>query len=140
MTITGWRPNRRAVLLGSTALALSTTGAWKSPAFAQSVPRKDTLILDSSLQRIDTPQNYNPFLPSTTLPGGLHQVGYESLFYLNLETGELIPWQAESYQFNATFDEVTIKIRNGVMWSDGQPFTADDIVFTMTTLKNNAAA
>src|SRR5690349_8835186 len=82
------------------ALALSPVAAQ-----AQDVPRSETLILDSTLERIATPENYNPFLPTTTLQGGLHQVAFESLFYLNLETGELMPWQAESYAFNDTFDE-----------------------------------
>ena len=109
-------------------------------AVAQAPSRAETLILDSSLERIATPENYNPFLPSTSLQGGLHQVGFESLFYLNLETGELMPWQAESYEFNDTFDEVTITLREGVMWSDGQPFTADDVVFTMNMLKDNSAS
>ena len=112
-----------------------------APATAQSqdVPRTETLILDSTLERIATPENYNPFLPTTTLQGGLHQVAFESLFYLNLETGELQPWQAESYAFNDTFDEVTIKLRDGVKWSDGVPFSADDVVFTLNMLKENSA-
>ncbi len=50
-----------------------------------------------------------------------------------------MPWQAESYAFNDTFDEVTIKLRDGVKWSDGVPFTADDVVFTMNMLKENSA-
>ena len=28
---------------------------------------------------------------------------YEALFYTNLNTGELIPWQGESYTYNADF-------------------------------------
>src|SRR5690606_10616051 len=104
----------------------------------QNLSRAETLVLDSTLERIATPENYNPFLPSTTLQAGLHQVGFESLFYLNLETGELEPWQAESYQFNDAFDEVTITLREGVTWSDGVPFTADDVAFTMQMLKDNS--
>lgn len=129
---------RRGILaLGVSTIALL---AWNAPTLAQDVPREQTLILDSTLERIATPENYNPFLPSTSLQAGLHQVGFESLFYLNLETGELEPWQAEGYRFNDAFDEVTITLREGVTWSDGVPFTADDVVFTMEMLKANAAA
>ena len=34
---------------------------------------------------------------------GLHQVAYEYFFYYNLQTGEYIPWLAESYEYNADF-------------------------------------
>lgn len=132
---------RRALTAGMLVTGMSAGSLSNmASAIAQEPTRAETLIMDSSLERIATPENYNPFLPSTSLQGGLHQVGFESLFYLNLETGELEPWQAESYKFNTTFDEVTIKLRNGVTWSDGQPFTADDVVFTMNMLKDNAAA
>lgn len=132
---------RRSMLkLGVSFAALAVGGALVGPALGQSVDRADTLVLDSTLERISAPENYNPFLPSANLQGGLQQVGFESLFYLNLETGQLEPWQAESFEFNDTYDEVIITLRSGVMWSDGQPFTADDVVFTMQMLKDNSAA
>jgi peptide/nickel transport system substrate-binding protein len=134
--------NRGHRRLAATALGIGMllSGIASSTVYAQDVSRAETLIFDSTLERIATPENYNPFLPSTTLQGGLHQLGFESLFYLNLESGELEPWQAESYAFNDTFDEVTITLRDGIMWSDGEPFTADDVVFTMNMLKENSAA
>jgi len=49
-----------------------------------------------------------------------------------------IPYQAESYTYNADSSELTVKLRQGVTWSDGQPFTADDVVFTLNMLKSNA--
>ena len=63
---------------------------------------------------------------------------YEALFYTNLNTGELIPWQAESYTYNADFTEVTLKLRDGVTWCDGKKFTADDVKFTLEMLRDNA--
>ena len=41
---------------------------------------------------------------------------YETLFYTNLNTGELIPWQAESYEYNDDYTVVTVKLRQGVEW------------------------
>ncbi len=49
---------------------------------------------------------------------------YEALFYTNLNTGELIPWQGESYEYNDDFTEITLKLRDGVTWCDGVP---DDV-------------
>ena len=33
---------------------------------------------------------------------------------------------------------MTVKLRKGVTWSDGQPFTAQDVVFTLNMLKANS--
>ena len=45
--------------------------------------------------------------------------------------GNRIPRLAESWQSSPDGLTYTFKIRSGVKWSDGQPFTADDIVFTL---------
>lgn len=132
MRTSPWR-HRAAGLLVSVAL-----GGLALPALAQTVAREDQLIFENISERVTTPENYNPFLPSTLLHAGLQQVGLEALFYYNYETGEMVPWQAESFEFNDAFDEVTIKLRDGVTWSDGQPFTSADVVYTMEMLKANA--
>jgi peptide/nickel transport system substrate-binding protein len=63
---------------------------------------------------------------------------YEALFYTNLNTGELIPWQAETFEYNDDFTSVTVKLRDGVEWSDGTPFTCADVKFTLEMLRDNA--
>jgi peptide/nickel transport system substrate-binding protein len=63
---------------------------------------------------------------------------YEALMYTNLNTGELIPWQATSYAYNDDFTEVTVNLRQGVEWSDGEAFTCDDVKFTLELLRDNA--
>lgn len=62
----------------------------------------------------------------------------ESLMYTNLNTGELVPWQAESYSYNADFTVVTIKLRNGVEWADGIAFGCHDVKYTLEMLGANA--
>ncbi len=50
----------------------------------------------------------------------------------------MIPWLASGpEQFNADYTEITIPIRQGVTWADGQPFTADDVVFSINLMKAN---
>ena len=58
--------------------------------------------------------------------------------YTNLNTGEIIPWQAESFKYNADFTAITVKLRQGMTWSDGQPFTADDVKYTLEMLRDNS--
>ena len=46
------------------------------------------------------------------------------------ETGNPVPWLATAWTQSADGLTWTFTIRNGVKWSDGQPFTADDVAFT----------
>ena len=71
------------------------------------------------------------------LDWGMWQAVSESLFYLNLETGKLDPWLAESGEYSEDGTSVTVKLRDGVKWADGVDFTADDVVFTIEMLKAN---
>lgn len=41
----------------------------------------------------------------------------------------IVPNMAKSFSWNSDYTELTITLRKGHKWSDGQPFTADDIVF-----------
>ena len=67
---------------------------------------------------------------------GFHQVCLEPLLILNYQTGELMPWLAESFTSNDAMDVWTLKLRDGVTWQDGEAFNADDVVFTMNMFLN----
>ena len=57
----------------------------------------------------------------------------DSLITLDPETGEVIPNLAKSWEISEDKLEYTFKLREGVHWSDGHPFTAEDVVFTWQT-------
>lgn len=101
------------------------------------VPREKTLIFENIDGRVPVPDNMNPFINGQYLDWGMWQAVSESLFYLNLETGNLDPWLAESGEYSADNKTVTIKLRDGIKWADGVDFTADDVVFTIDMLKAN---
>ena len=63
---------------------------------------------------------------------------YEDLMYTNLNTGEIIPWQADSFKYNDTFTAITVKLHPGITWSDGQPFTSQDVKYTLEMLRDNS--
>jgi peptide/nickel transport system substrate-binding protein len=57
------------------------------------------------------------------------RVVYDALFRFSPDGAKIEPKIAESAEPSADFKTWTIKLRKGSKWSDGQPFTADDILF-----------
>ncbi|MEU6739628.1 ABC transporter substrate-binding protein [Streptosporangium sandarakinum] len=63
---------------------------------------------------------------------------HETLMYFNkLKPGEITPWLALDHKWSNKGRSVTFTLRPGVKWSDGQPFTADDVAFTFQMLKKH---
>ncbi len=79
--------------------------------------------------------NFNPYAPNPlhVTNGGI----YEPLFFYNrAEAGDPTPRLGESYEWSEDGTELTVKIREGVKWSDGEDFTVEDVIFSYT---NDAA-
>ena len=68
---------------------------------------------------------------------------YEPLMIVNVPpatNGKIYPWLATSYAWSNGNKTLTFTIRPGVKWSDGQPFTAQDVAFTFNYGKQYPAA
>ncbi|MEM7028603.1 MAG: ABC transporter substrate-binding protein [Chloroflexota bacterium] len=63
---------------------------------------------------------------------------FEPLFYFSAFANEWIPWLAESAEYNDDFTELVVTTRDGAEWSDGTPFSAKDVVYTLQMLLDNA--
>ncbi|MFQ5793506.1 MAG: ABC transporter substrate-binding protein [Candidatus Bipolaricaulia bacterium] len=124
-----------------TILLVLVFGLVSYQGYAQRLPREETLYVAISKPGMGLgPSNFNIYTPGFDRSRtGLHQFVWEYLYYMNLESGEYIPFLAESQpQYSADFRSITVKLRDGIKWNDGMPFTADDVVFTYNMLLQNA--
>ncbi len=96
--------------------------------------RAETAIFDIDGGRVENPDIWNPYVPGGRRDHGFHQAVMEPLFILNYESGQIVPWTGESMTPNESLDVWTLKIRDGVKWSDGEAFNADDVVFSINML------
>jgi len=101
------------------------------------VPREDTVIFDIDATSIASPTNFNDLVPGTNKNQGAHQAMWEPLFILNYITGKIDPYLGTAFTPNDKQDVWTLKLHDGIKWSDGVPFTADDVVFTIQMLLND---
>lgn len=62
---------------------------------------------------------------------------YEGLVFQNGETGELEPGIAESWEISEDQQRIVFTLRPDVRWSDGEPLTVDDVVFSFNDLYFN---
>jgi peptide/nickel transport system substrate-binding protein len=70
-------------------------------------------------------QNYLSFGPT-----------YEMLTFVDsLKNGATTPWLAQSYAWSTGDTTLTFKIRSGAKWTDGDPFSAQDVAYTFNLLK-----
>ncbi|HTJ26522.1 MAG TPA: ABC transporter substrate-binding protein [Candidatus Limnocylindria bacterium] len=123
----------RKSLRGLTAL-LAACAIATAPAAAQTAsPRPPTFVIDGDPNSLDTIRN----TPFGWLLGPLTQ-GY--LFLVD-DRGRLVPDRAlrvpsrENGLISADGRTITYEIRTG-RWSDGAPFDAHDVAFTVSALRN----
>jgi peptide/nickel transport system substrate-binding protein len=55
--------------------------------------------------------------------------GPDNLLYWDFRHENVIPNIAREFEMSSDFTELTLHLRRGMRWSDGEPFTADDIIF-----------
>ncbi|QHQ60794.1 ABC transporter substrate-binding protein [Anaerocolumna sedimenticola] len=127
---------------GTTEKANTETGAEAEPAPSGEMtevgtPRNETLIVECQ-SPTDTPGQFNSYMQGTTMGFGIHQLMSAMMWEIDTVKGEQFGEVADGMpESNADFTEHTIKIRQGIKWSDGEDLTADDVVFTFNMIMTN---
>ncbi|MDQ3525645.1 MAG: ABC transporter substrate-binding protein, partial [Chloroflexota bacterium] len=146
------RIDRREVIKRGTALGLSASGlamlltmghvpATLAAQEATPAPGvSDQLLTVSNEQTSTWVRNFNPLLPegSSSRWPTINGI-YEPLFVYTTINAESVPWLATEWSFNEDNTVLTFTTREGVEWSDGTPFTANDVAFTFNLFLENDA-
>jgi peptide/nickel transport system substrate-binding protein len=133
-----------AVALAVLAVALAFGGA-TALAVSTSTPAPSSTNLTLRIGWTTEPDNLNPFIGWFNSTYEIWSLNYSFLFgYGNglkptLDLARELPTQ-QNGGLSADGKVWTIHLKTGVKWSDGQPFTADDVAFTYNYVVKNHMA
>ena len=113
--------------LGLAACQGSTTGAPGAGGESGSGMIKQLTFPSDAPNTIGGLVDYNPYSPNALTKTWL----YEPLMVRNGLSCDVTPWLATDFEWSDGAKGLTFTIRDGVKWSDGKPFTAKDVAFTL---------
>lgn len=119
----------------SAAAALVITGCSSSDGGqGKTTSTPDVTLVAYTGQSSDYQVNFNPYSSNI---GGIGTI-FEPLFYFNmLRAAPPEPRLATAYSWNDDGTQLSVTLREGVKWSDGQPFTARDVLFTLDMISRH---
>jgi peptide/nickel transport system substrate-binding protein len=143
-----WRPPAAvaaAVLIASSAAACSSSGGGGGSSTGKN---GSSIILNIGGEAVGMTRVFNPFLPTTALNlagndvtgGAASGFIYEPLAQVDyVRSNYVIPWLATSWAWSNGNKTLTWNLRQGVKWTDGQPFTSADVVYSFQLMEKYPA-
>ena len=122
------------------ALGLGACGHRKNLDFSN-IPDKSTMADGGTFVACSAGEatKLNPILADDSVSMDLCQMIFNGLVRYNdklVLEGDL----AQSWKFTDSGRTLTFKLRKGVAWQDGRPFSADDVVFTWKAIMDKKTA
>ncbi len=134
MKRTAFRPGPGLALLSVAALLLAGLAGGVASAFGADTsspaasPAADKIVLHVGWTA--EPDNLNPMIGYETSALEIFHLNYDYLVGFRASDLQPTPELATSWEHSPDGKVWTFKLREGVKWQDGEPFTADDVVFT----------
>lgn len=79
--------------------------------------------------------NVNPIYAAGSVDSSVSRLVFAGLFTFN-DKNQLVGELAKSYTVDARGTTYTVLLKDNLLWQDGKPLTAEDIVFTYNTIQN----
>jgi peptide/nickel transport system substrate-binding protein len=109
----------------------SLVASGKLPPVAQRLPKEPCVV-----QPTDRVGKFGGTLTGIRYSGETY-AGSPAHLSLIIATGEYIMTLARGWEVGPDYKSLTVYLREGAKWSDGKPFTADDLVFWWNDIKLN---
>lgn len=118
-------------VLAASAIGLAGCGASANPSSGATAKNKPLVVVQAPIGTYA--ENFNPY-SAGALNGTLGPI-YETLFYYNILNGHVKAMLGTHYAWSKGNTVLTVSLRSGVKWSNGQALTAKDVLFTFDMLK-----
>lgn len=133
----GWGRMNRADflrLLGGAAAAAAFAGPLGFAGMARAQEGGDLVVgISSDINTLDPQMSPNDVFRHT-----IRSTVFEALVFINPDTLQADPLLAESWEISEDGLTVTFKLKSGVTWHNGEPFTAADVVYSLKRVQDPA--
>ncbi|MEJ5362348.1 MAG: peptide-binding protein [Spirochaetota bacterium] len=86
------------------------------------------------------PGHLNPITSNEAIASSINTYIYETLLDRDYDTLELKPQLADKWEISSDKLHYRFYLKKNIYWSDGKPFTADDIVYSFKVIKDPTVA
>jgi peptide/nickel transport system substrate-binding protein len=122
-------------------LAVGAVGLLAQAGATADAPPRAGAVLTATVGPRQTPftRSFNPFRTEADSRWPTWAGIHEPLIICNRHTGVFMPWLATAQAWSADNLKLRFTLRSGVLWADGKPFSARDVVFTFELMRRHPA-
>ena len=129
---------RKLIALGLISTALVTVGC-SSTSTDEAVQSSGDMASTISIVAGGEAMNFNPLYANDRVSMTVMNAIYNPLYVIE-ENGDKTFYLAEDIKASEDFLTYTVTLKKDIKWHDGKPLTADDIVFTVESMLEEAQA